>query len=156
MGVNQGVIEAVKSRVDLADLVRSQVRMRADAIHPATRTFQALRIYVNDELGELDRGLEAAEALLGPGGRLAVIAFPSLEDRKVKDFLRERSDTGGGGSRHLPERQVAQAATFQLLFKGAQKPQEDEIRVNPRARSARLRAAVRSEAPARKTSGGAA
>ncbi len=134
----------------LADLVRSILRRVPGGTDPATRTFQALRIFVNDELGELDRGLRAAETLLCPGGRLAVIAFHSLEDRKVKDFLRARSARAGGGSRHRPAQPegAAPAATFGLLFKGALKPQEDEIRINPRARSARLRAAVRTDAPA--------
>ena len=134
----------------LADLVRAILRRVPGGTDPATRTFQALRIFVNDELGELDRGLQAAETLLCPGGRLAVIAFHSLEDRKVKDFLRARSARGGGGSRHRPAKpdDAAPAASFSLLFKGALKPQEDEIRINPRARSARLRAAVRTDAPA--------
>jgi 16S rRNA (cytosine1402-N4)-methyltransferase len=129
----------------LAEIVRRSVPRSNDGIDPATRTFQALRIAVNDELGELARGLEAAERLLQPGGRLAVVSFHSLEDRAVKTFLRERSG-GGGGSRHLPP--VARpAATFRLLGKAAQ-PTAAESSANPRARSARLRAAERTDAPA--------
>jgi 16S rRNA (cytosine1402-N4)-methyltransferase len=141
---------------ELAELVRGVVKPArtqksgAKAIDPATRTFQALRIYVNDELGELRRGLEAAEALLGPGGRLAVVSFHSLEDRIVKQFLRERSGGDAGGSRHAPPtRETDRAATFTLLFRGTRRPAEDECRANPRARSAQLRAAERTAAPAR-------
>ncbi|MGF1593616.1 MAG: 16S rRNA (cytosine(1402)-N(4))-methyltransferase RsmH [Kiloniellaceae bacterium] len=145
---------------ELAELVRGVVKPArtqkggAKAIDPATRTFQALRIYVNDELGELRRGLEAAEALLGPGGRLAVVSFHSLEDRIVKQFLRERSGRDAAGSRHAPAAIAgrdgdAKAATFTLLFRGTRRPGEDEYRANPRARSAQLRAAERTAAPAR-------
>ncbi len=111
-------------------------------LHPATRTFQALRIAVNDELGELDRGLAAAERLLAPGGRLAVVSFHSLEDRAVKVFLRERSGTLPGNSRHRPPA-AAQRASFQLLHRRAARPGAAEIATNPRARSARMRAAER-------------
>ncbi|WP_340115395.1 16S rRNA (cytosine(1402)-N(4))-methyltransferase RsmH [Pelagibius sp. 7325] len=140
---------------ELAELVRAVVkappgkRGGPKAIDPATRTFQALRIHVNDELGELQRGLEAAEALLGPGGRLAVVSFHSLEDRIVKQFLRERSGQDAAGSRHAPPASGdTKAATFTLLFRGTRRPGEDESRGNPRARSAQLRAAERTEAPA--------
>ncbi len=132
----------------LADVVRGCMRRSADGIDPATRTFQALRIAVNDELGEIERGLAAAERLLAPGGRLAVVSFHSLEDRVVKQFLTERSGRGGGGSRHLPASAPGHAPSFRLLFRKAQKPSTDEIRVNPRAASARLRAAERTDATA--------
>jgi 16S rRNA (cytosine1402-N4)-methyltransferase len=112
-------------------------------IHPATRTFQALRIYVNDELGELERGLAAAERVLRAGGRLAVVAFHSLEDRIVKHFLAERSAAVPKGSRHAPEARRAHAQSFRLITARAIKPGEAETEFNPRARSARLRAAER-------------
>ncbi len=135
---------------ELADLVRSVVRKSKDGIDPATRTFQALRIYVNDELGELVRGLAGAEALLAPGGRLAVVSFHSLEDRAVKEFLRDRSGSGPRPSRHMPDLPGKQAApTFTLIKRGTVKPGEAETRANPRARSARLRWAERTDAPAR-------
>jgi len=132
----------------LAGLVRRAVPRSRDGIDPATRTFQALRIYVNDELGELSRGLTAAEALLVPGGRLAVVSFHSLEDRRVKDFLRDRSGTGPRPSRHLPAQDnETLPPTFRLIGRGATKPTAEEIAANPRARSARLRAAERTQAP---------
>ena len=133
---------------ELAEIVAGVVR-GAPGQHPATRTFQALRIHVNDELGELARGLAAAERILKPHGRLAVVAFHSLEDRIVKRFLAERCGRTPGRSRHLPQgAERTRAATFRLLFGGARQPGETEIAGNPRARSARLRAAERTEAPA--------
>ncbi len=133
----------------LAEIVRRAVgRSRTQKIDPATRVFQALRIYVNDELGELDRGLVAAERLLRPGGRLAVVSFHSLEDRKVKSFLNARSGAGPKPSRHLPSSdRNTPAPTFHPMFRRAQPPGTEEVRVNPRARSARLRAAIRTDAP---------
>ena len=116
--------------------------------HPATKTFQALRIYVNRELDELEEGLEAAERVLRAGGRLAVVTFHSLEDRIVKRFLAERSGHLPGSSRHMPDVNVKPAPTFELLFKGAVGPSEREIAANPRARSAKLRAARRTATPA--------
>ena len=119
-------------------------------IDPATRTFQALRILVNDELGEIERGLVAAERLLAPGGRLAVVAFHSLEDRLVKSFLRARSGETPQASRHLPTAAAAMhgpAPSFRLLFRGARRPGAAECAANPRARSARLRAAERTAEP---------
>jgi len=118
------------------------------AIHPATRTFQALRIYVNDELGELERGLEAAERSLRPTGHLAVVSFHSLEDRIVKKFLAERSGRDAIGSRHLPQPSEQPAPTFLLSKTSSLPPSDEEVRENPRARSARLRAAERTSAPA--------
>lgn len=134
----------------LAEIVRAAIPAspKADAIDPATRTFQAIRIAVNEELDELARGLEGAEAVLAPGGRLAVVSFHSLEDRIVKTFLRERSDTAPRGSRHLPDPGAGMAPTFKLLFRRPVTAGDDEIRLNPRARSARLRAAERTEGPA--------
>ena len=134
----------------LAELVRRVVAKSKDGIDPATRTFQALRIYINDELGELQRGLIAAETLLGPGGRLAVVSFHSLEDRQVKEFLLGRSEAGPKPSRHLPPvAGTAPAPTFRLLGRRALRPAAAEAAANPRARSARLRAAERTDAPAR-------
>jgi 16S rRNA (cytosine1402-N4)-methyltransferase len=130
----------------LADIVAKVVRSKPNEIHPATRTFQALRIFVNEELDELHLALSAAERVLKPGGRLAVVSFHSLEDRIVKNFLVERAKAGGG-SRHLPE--IAQAApSFSILTKRPVTPDDAEISANPRARSAKLRAAERTAAPA--------
>jgi 16S rRNA (cytosine1402-N4)-methyltransferase len=133
---------------ELADIVRAAIPSREPGLDPATRTFQALRIAVNDELGELDRGLAAAERLLMPGGRLAVVAFHSLEDARVKTFLRRRSGAVTGSSRHLPPAAAALPPTFKLLTRRPIRPSADEIARNPRARSARLRAAERTAAPA--------
>jgi 16S rRNA (cytosine1402-N4)-methyltransferase len=132
----------------LAELVAGVVGRRGNRIDPATRTFQALRIYVNDELGELERALAAAETLLGPEGRLAVVAFHSLEDRMVKRFLSERSDASPLPSRHLPVPAAPSAAArWRVLTRRPLRPQPDEIAANPRARSARLRVAERAAAP---------
>jgi 16S rRNA (cytosine1402-N4)-methyltransferase len=116
-------------------------------VHPATRVFQALRIAVNDELGELVRALHAAEKILKPGGRLAVVTFHSLEDRIVKQFLASRTGRAGGGSRHLPTQEAA-APSFTAVTKGPVAPSDAETARNPRARSAKLRAAERTQAPA--------
>jgi 16S rRNA (cytosine1402-N4)-methyltransferase len=130
----------------LADIVAKVVRSKPNEIHPATRTFQGLRIFVNAELDELHLALAAAERVLKPGGRLAVVSFHSLEDRIVKNFLAERGKVSSG-SRHLPE--VAQSApSFQLLTKRPIVAGDAEVAANPRARSAKLRAAERTEAPA--------
>jgi len=134
--------------LQLAGIVRKAVPRSSDGIDPATRTFQALRMAVNDELGELRCGLGAAERLLKPDGRLAVVSFQSLEDRCVKDFLRERSAHATRGSRHAPVAGSAAAPSFLLFARKAQSPSATEIAVNPRARSARLRVAERTAAPA--------
>ena len=134
---------------EFADLVRAVVgRKRGDQSDPATRTFQALRIAVNDELGELDRGLAAAEALLAPGGRLAIVSFHSLEDRRIKAFIRERTGRTPQNSRHLPETRKERAPSFTRCAGDEATPGEGEIALNPRARSARLRGAERTSAPA--------
>ncbi len=135
----------------LADIVARIVHMRDSAIHPATRTFQALRIFVNDELGELADGLVAAEQVLAPAGRLVAVAFHSLEDRIVKTFLTERSRPPAA-SRHRPEI-VSGPPTFTILTRRPETPDDAEIAANPRARSARLRAAERTDAPAHATTG---
>ncbi|MFZ1110525.1 MAG: 16S rRNA (cytosine(1402)-N(4))-methyltransferase RsmH [Rhodomicrobium sp.] len=134
--------------VPLAELVARVLGRRAeDAKHPATRTFQALRLYVNDELGELTRALLAAERILRPGGRLAVVSFHSLEDRIVKQFLAARSGRRAKASRYLPDAGEGPAPSFQLKDRHGVEPSEEEIAANPRARSARLRWAIRTEAP---------
>jgi len=115
---------------------------------PATRSFQAIRIHVNAELDELNAGLDAAEALLAPGGRLAVVSFHSLEDRIVKQFLREAGGALANASRHLPQVAPANAPTFDHIAK-AVRPSAAELARNPRARSATLRSALRTAAPAR-------
>ena len=134
---------------DLAEVVERALGGRRGApTHPATRTFQALRVAVNDELGELEAGLAAAERLLGEGGRLVVVTFHSLEDRIAKGFLGERSGRTAGGSRHLPPTAAGPAPSFRLIHGGAVAPGAAETAANPRARSAKLRAAVRTAAPA--------
>jgi 16S rRNA (cytosine1402-N4)-methyltransferase len=137
----------LRSTGQLAEIVSRVVRTRPGDIHPATRTFQALRIFVNDELGELAAALSAAERVLKPGGRLAVVSFHSLEDRIVKTFLTERGRVSRG-SRHLPNAKQP-APTFRVLTKRPIVADEQELAENPRARSAKLRAAERTEAPAR-------
>lgn len=137
----------IRRTTELAEIVRAAIPKSEPGQDPATRTFQALRIAVNDELGELDRGLAAAERLLTPGGRLAVVSFHSLEDRRVKEFLRRRSDSAPRASRHQPVRAAAAAPSFKLLTRRAIRPSAAEIAHNPRARAARLRAAERTASP---------
>jgi 16S rRNA (cytosine1402-N4)-methyltransferase len=137
----------IRRTAELADIVRAVIPQSEPGQDPATRTFQALRIAVNDELGELDRGLAAAEQLLAPGGRLAVVSFHSLEDRRVKEFLRRRSDVAPRASRHRPLGAESPPPSFNLVTRRAVKPSAAEIAHNPRARAARLRAAARTAAP---------
>lgn len=133
---------------ELAAVVRKALGHRPhDKKDPATRTFQAIRIHVNRELGELADGLAAAERVLKPGGRLAVVTFHSLEDRMVKRFLRERSGNVPGGSRHLPQAHAGAAPSFEAVGRGV-RAGEAELARNPRARSATLRTARRTAAPA--------
>jgi 16S rRNA (cytosine1402-N4)-methyltransferase len=140
------VINRAEARIEttqqLAAIVRRVVPKSADGVDPATRTFQALRIAVNDELGELDRGLAAAEALLEPQGRLAVVSFHSLEDRRVKQFLAERTAGGAGVSRYAPA-VPKRVATFRPLANKALRAGSAEVAANPRSRTARLRLAER-------------
>jgi 16S rRNA (cytosine1402-N4)-methyltransferase len=134
--------------LELANAIEALIgRKPGDRIHPATRVFQALRIYVNDELGQLAQALEAAERALKPGGRLVVVTFHSLEDRIVKRFLADRGEQAAG-SRHMPQASVLEP-TFLPVGKGIVPPSESEIAANPRSRSAKLRAAVRTQAPVR-------
>jgi 16S rRNA (cytosine1402-N4)-methyltransferase len=135
----------IRTTRQLATVIERVAPARPSAIHPATRTFQALRIFVNEELAELATALAAAESVLRPGGRLVAVAFHSLEDRMVKTFLVERA-RGRGGSRHRPETAHAEP-TFHLLTGRPVTPDADEIAANPRARSAKLRAAERTSAP---------
>jgi 16S rRNA (cytosine1402-N4)-methyltransferase len=134
----------IETTQQLAGIIRAVVPGDRSGIDPATRSFQALRIRVNDELGEIERALEAATRLLAPGGRLVVVAFHSLEDRLVKRFMQEAAGQRPGPSRHDPSGLVARApAAFRLVTRGAGRPTDTETRANPRARSARLRALAR-------------
>ncbi|MFV0410341.1 MAG: 16S rRNA (cytosine(1402)-N(4))-methyltransferase RsmH [Paracoccus sp. (in: a-proteobacteria)] len=139
----------LETTAQLAEVIASQLpRPKPGQSHPATRSFQAIRIWVNDEFGQLAEGLVAAERGLRPGGQLAVVSFHSLEDRVVKRFLQSRSATAGGGSRHAPVAQL-DAPTFTLPFRRAIGADDAELAVNPRARSAFLRVGIRTDAPAR-------
>lgn len=141
--------QAFTHTLDLAEVVERALGGRRGAkTHPATKTFQALRIAVNAELDELEAGLVAAERVLRPGGRLAVVTFHSLEDRIVKAFLTARAGRLPGGSRHAPPVAEGAPPSFELIFNGARTASESEGALNPRSRSAKLRAAVRTEAPA--------
>ncbi|WP_282603425.1 16S rRNA (cytosine(1402)-N(4))-methyltransferase RsmH [Paracoccus sp. PARArs4] len=132
----------------LAEVVASCLpRPKPGQSHPATRSFQAIRIWVNDEFGQLVAGLSAAERALKPGGKLAVVSFHSLEDRIVKRFMQARADTGGGGNRYAPVQQERQPA-FTLPTRRAIGPDPEELDLNPRSRSALLRVAIRTDAPA--------
>jgi 16S rRNA (cytosine1402-N4)-methyltransferase len=133
--------------LELAEFIEKTLGGRRGAkVHPATRSFQAIRIAVNEELSELEAGLVAAERALKTDGRLCVVTFHSLEDRIVKTFFAVRAGKAPGGSRHAPPVKTAAAPSFQLLFNGAQGASEAELAANPRARSAKLRAAVRTDA----------
>lgn len=144
-------IVAARPLVTTGDLVgavhRAIGKRPGDKTDPATKTFQAIRIYLNAELDALERGLDAAEAVLRPGGRLAVVTFHSLEDRIVKNFLRARSGQEAGGSRHRPATAASRAPTFNKPAR-AVRPGDAELAANPRARSATLRSAVRTDANA--------
>ena len=146
------VVQPFTTTKQLAAAIEKLIpRRHDDRIHPATRTFQGLRIYVNDELGQLAQALMAAERILKPGGRLVVVSFHSLEDRIAKRFMADRADEGHG-SRHMPQVAVRQPS-FTLPFKGAVEAGESELERNPRARSAKLRAGIRTKAPAQSNDG---
>ena len=147
--VRQREIAPFKSTLELARLVSRVLGGRGDdGRHPATRTFQALRIHVNDELGELRAALAAAESILKPGGRLVVVTFHSLEDRIVKQFFADCSGRTGQASRHLPPSAgAAREPSFQIVNQRALRPRQPELDTNPRARSAKLRAGIRTQAP---------
>lgn len=139
----------IETTLRLADIIsRAAPGKREDKIHPATRVFQALRIFVNDELGQLAKALIAAERLLRPAGRLVIVTFHSLEDRIVKNFFNERSGRAPAGSRHAPSA-AREEPTFELVHSKARSPSDAEIAANPRSRSAKLRAAFRTDAPSR-------
>ena len=141
-------VKRIETTGELAEIVRRAVGFSAkDESDPATRAFQALRIAVNDELGELERGLVAAESVLAPGGRLAVVSFHSLEDRAVKEFVRMRAGRTPSPSRHAPPRAVERMATLRDLSRKPVLPSESEVTANPRARSARLRVAEKLGVP---------
>lgn len=133
------------STLDLAGVVATVVPRAKDGIHPATRTFQALRIYVNDELGELQKGLAAGAALLKPSGRLAVVSFHSLEDGIVKAFMQEKAGKVPAASRYMPVKNEPLAQDFRLLNKKPLLPSDEEVRLNPRSRSAKLRVLEKKE-----------
>ena len=136
----------IQTTTDLAGILEQALGRRGKT-HPATRVFQALRIFINDELGELYRGLCAAENLLKPGGRLVVVTFHSLEDRIVKSFFRRRAGEVRGGSRYLPEVETQSvSASFDLPKRSVTKPSKTEIEENARSRSAKLRLAIRTRA----------
>jgi len=151
--VKERAVAPITTTLQLANIVRRVVRKsHKDALDPATRTFQALRIEVNQELAELEAALEASESLLKPQGRIVVVTFHSLEDKIVKRFFKSRSGETGGVSRHLPFHEgthgnVAEALpTFFLEVRKAIPPDDEEVKENVRSRSAKLRYAVRSEA----------
>lgn len=149
--IAKSIIEArpLSTTMDLVKAVHKVMPMHGGhKTDTATRTFQALRIYVNDELGELERVLDSAEELLATNGRLVVVSFHSLEDWRVKNFLREKSGRTPNASRHLPMAAPKAESVFELEAAGGLKPTPEETKRNPRARSARLRYAIRTEAPA--------
>lgn len=142
--VEQRKTAPFKTTLEFADLIRRTVPHKREDIDPATRSFQALRIYVNDELGQLESGLSAAHDLLKAGGRMAIVSFHSLEDRIVKTFMQEKSGKTANPSRYMPVVEK-QAATLKTITKKPILPTESETKFNPRARSARLRVAEKAE-----------
>ncbi len=141
-------VRRISSTLQLSEIITNNLpRAKPNQSHPATRSFQAIRIAVNDEYGQLAEGLMAAERALRPGGQLAVVTFHSVEDRIAKRFLQDRASSGGGGSRYAPQ-EAAREPGFVLTPRRAIAPDAEEIARNPRARSAKLRVARRTDAPA--------
>lgn len=138
----------IETTLVLADIIEKAVPRRwGDKIHPATRTFQALRIVVNDELGELERALDASIKILKPGGRMVVVTFHSLEDRIVKNFFKDHSEKPEAVNRYkIADKKQTQV--FEMITRKAVQASDEESKINPRARSAKLRAAVRTEVAA--------
>lgn len=135
----------ISTTLQLAEIIRKTVRAYNDKIDPATRTFQAIRIWVNDELEAVAKGLAAAEKLLAPGGRLVVISFHSLEDSIIKDFMNRKSGKGETYSRHMPLPETRPEKIFSIITNKAVKPGDAEISANPKSRSAKLRAAIKTD-----------
>lgn len=143
--VKERVNDPFETTTQLARLAQKVIPFSKDKRDPATRIFQALRIAINDELNEIDRGLEGGFALIRPGGRLIVVSFHSLEDRRVKHFMREKAGLGASISRHAPHPNPDPTiSSLEILTKRPVRPSLDEVQANPRARSARLRVAVKS------------
>jgi 16S rRNA (cytosine1402-N4)-methyltransferase len=143
-------LRPMQTTTDLAQAVYKVLpKHGGQKLDPATKTFQAIRIYVNNELEELERALTAAEEILLPEGRLVVVSFHGLEDKIVKNFLRERAGMKEGVSRYRPQVQAGKAPTFVLQDKKSLQPSASELQTNPRSRSARLRWAIRTAQDAR-------
>jgi 16S rRNA (cytosine1402-N4)-methyltransferase len=140
----QRLIKPFETTTELAELIAKTIPSGKHEIHPATRSFQGLRIYINRELEELEKALEASETLLAPAGRLVVVSFHSLEDRIVKQFLKRGTGSLSSGSRHLPDNPITMPPCFMQKVSKAILPQADEIQENPRSRSAKLRWAIRT------------
>lgn len=150
--VNARTEAPITRTAHLADIVAQAIGRHHDEIHPATRTFQAIRMWVNEELYELETALHAAEKILAPDGRLLTITFHSGEDKIVKEFINSRCGKAEGISRYMPlpqEYSAAQDETFRWIERKVITPADDELRANPRSRSAKLRVAERTATPVR-------
>ena len=137
--VQRRSLKPFTSTLELAEVIGGVVKRSKDGLHPATRTFQALRIFVNDELQELEKGLQESSLLLAPSGRLSVVTFHSLEDGIVKQFMRSKTGYSVGVSRYVPVSEKPKETSFALVYKKPITPSEEEKKINPRSRSAKLR-----------------